>query len=628
MTMNTLRLGAASLALALVSGPALALDQAPELQALVDAGELPPVAERLPDEPLVMEGLDGIGRYGGTWRMGDARGADEAYLNFVAYEGLTRLTPAGEVVANIVASIDSSDDASAYTLNLREGMRWSDGELLTADDFVFWHEILSDPRLTPTPPAWMAPGGELGALEAIDDHTVRITFSQPHALFQLQAARWNSVDVPLPEHYLAQFHPDHADEVELQEKVNAAGLSTWTELWEVRQNALLNTERPVLRPFVMTRAFGDGLDAVTYARNPYYWKVDAEGNQLPYLDGVEIRLVQDVQVLNLMALEGSFDWQFKDVVSLDQLALYRENEERGGYRLIEVKSPVSAFAAYYLNLSHENEALRALFHEADFRKALSHAINRQEIVDLVHFGVTTPRQPAPFETTPFYSEALANAAIEYDPERANALLDGLGLTERNADGIRLLPNGEPLRLLIQGPAGRQARLDATEQVARYWTDIGIETSLTVNSRELHEERRQARDFDVWLWSAAAATTTDALFDPGIYLPYSLDTNSTWALDYAEWRLSGGESGTEPTGDIRRAMDLFEGVLRTGDPDEQAEIMREIMGIAAENLWVIGIAPRPPEFAVARTDLRNIPLTYTDSLESPGIFAPETWWFDR
>jgi peptide/nickel transport system substrate-binding protein len=372
--------------------------------------------------------------------------------------------------------------------------------------------------------------------------------------------------------------------------------------------------------------FGEGLDRVAYERNPFYWKVDPEGNQLPYIDRVEIQLVQDAQVLNLMALDGAFDWQFKDVAPLEQLQLFREAEAEGAFRVLEVQSPVSAFAAYYLNFSHKDEFLRNLFHETDFRMALSHAIDRQTIVELVHFGVTSPRQPSPFESTPFYNENLTNAAIGFDPERANALLDGLGLTERNADGIRLRPDGEPIRLVIQGPAGRQNRLDASEQVAQYWTDVGIETTLTVQSRELHQERRLARDFDVWLWSAAAGTTNHILFDPGVYLPYSLDTNSTWALDYAEWRVSGGSAGTEPDGDIRRAMDLFGQILQTGDTAEQTDLMQQIMEIAAANLWVIGIAPRPPEFAIAANTLRNVPESYTDSLESPGVFHPESWYF--
>ena len=629
--MNKLTVACATLALFACLGAASAEEdrQARALAQMVSVGSLPPLAERLPADPVVIEPLESIGQYGGVWRFGDARGADEGYLNFVAYEGITRVTPSGTVVPNIVESISVNEDASAYTLSLREGMKWSDGEDLTAEDFMFWYEnVLSDERITPTPPDWIAAGGQVGVFTSDGPLSVTITFNQPNALFQLQAARWNAVDVPMPAHYLRRFHVDHADAEALDAAIAEAGLSTWTELWEQRQNALLNPDRPVLRPWVLVEPFGDGLDRVAYERNPYYWKVDPDGKQLPYIDRVEIQIVQDTQVLNLMALDGSFDWQFKDVAPLDQLQVFNENRERGNYRVLQVQSPVSAFAAYYFNLSHKDPFLNDLFHKAAFRKALSHAIDRKTIVDLVHFGVTTPRQPSPFESTPFYNEELTNAALAFDPDKANEMLDALGLTEKNADGIRLRPDGEPIRLVIQGPAGRQNRLDASEQVAQAWTRVGIEATVTVQSRELHQERRLARDFDVWLWSAAAGTTNHVLFDPGIYLPYSLDTNSTWALDYAEWRVSGGTAGKEPTGDMRRAMDLFDQVLKTGNTDEQTALMQQIMEIAANNLWVVGIAPRPPEFAIASNKLRNVPESYTDSLESPGIFHPESWYFSE
>lgn len=619
-----------ALAIGLMAGmSAWAFEEAPDLATKVASGSLPSVEDRLPKNPLVVKPLDGVGTYGGTWRFGDARGADEGYLNFVAYEGLTTLTPGGVVVPNLVEKIETSEDKRAFTLHLREGLRWSDGELLTSKDFMFWYEnVLSDARITPTPPDWIAPGGKIGVFSADGDYTVKITFEEPHTLFLLQAARWLSVDVPVPAQYLADFHVDTADSDELAKRIADAGLSTWTELWELKQNPLLNTERPVLRPWILVKPFGEGIDSVAYERNPFYWKTDPEGKQLPYIDRVEIQLVQDVEVLNLMALDGAFDWQYKDVARLDKLALFRENTQRGDYRLTEVKSRASSFAAFYLNLSHKDPVLRELFREADFRKALSYAIDRQTIVDLVHFGITSPSQPSPLPGTAFYSSKLSGAALEYDPEKANQLLDTLGLAERNSDGIRLRADGKPLRLLIQAPAGRQNRIDAGEMTSKYWRKIGIEANFTVNSRELHQERRLARDFDVWMWSALGGTFTDILLDPGIYLPFNMQAASTWGLDFAEWRLTNGAKGTEPTGDIRRAMDMFDDVLVSSDTERQSALIKQIIDIASDNLWVFGIGPRPPEFAVVKISVRNVPESFADSPEVPGMLRPETWYYAK
>lgn len=619
---------AASIGLA-VALPAGAFEEAPVLAVKVADGSLPPVADRLPENPLVVEPMEGVGTYGGTWRFGDARGADEGYLNFIAYEGLTTLTPGGEVIANLVEKIDTSQDKRTFTLRLRQGLRWSDGELLTSKDFMFWYNnVLSDVRITPTPPDWIAPGGKIGVFTADGDYTVQITFEEPHTLFLLQAARWLSVDVPVPAGYLADFHVDTADEDALTKRIADAGLSTWTELWELKQNPLLNPDRPVLRPWVLVKPFGEGIDSVAYARNPFYWKTDPQGKQLPYMDRVEIQLVQDVEVLNLMALDGAFDWQYKDVARLDKLALFRENTGRGDYRLAEVKSRASSFAAFYLNFNSKDPVLAGLFQNAEFRKALSYAIDRQTIVDLVHFGITSPSQPSPLEGTALYNENLSNAALEYDPAKANEMLDALGLSQRNSDGFRLRADGEPLRMLIQAPAGRQNRIDAGEMTSKYWRDIGIEASFTVNSRELHQERRLAGEFDVWMWSALGGTFTDILLDPGIYLPFNTQPASTWGLDYAEWRLTDGAKGTEPTGDIRLAMDLFDKVLVSPDAQEQSALVRQILDIAADNLWVFGVGPRPPEFAVVKNAMRNTPDSFADSTEVPGMLRPETWYYAK
>lgn len=609
------------------SAPAdVAENQAPMLAERVAAGDLPPLAERLPTDPRVIEPLESIGTYGGTWRLGSARGP-EPFGDHIGFESWMVFTPEGDIVPNILAALEGNEDATEYTLRLREGMKWSDGTPLTTADFAFWYEsVLQNTDLTPTPPVWLASDGELATFTVIDDYTLTITFPQPSPFFTLQTALNFTRNVLKPAQYMQQFHADFADASALENELAAEGLDFWYELYDLRANPVINTDLPTLNAWMVTRGLGDGIESMSFERNPYYWKIDTEGNQLPYIDGVELTLVEDAEVLNLMALDGAFDWQEKDVARLDTLPLFYDNAERGDYRVFTMLEDNNNFAVYHPNYDHQDPVLRELIRDARFRQALSLAIDREAIVDLVHFGVTSPRQPAPFADTPFYSAEAENAFLAYDPDEANRLLDELGLTERNSDGIRLRSDGEPLRLAIQGPEGRQARLDASELVAQYWQDVGIQATTNVVSRELHQERRLARDFDVWLWSGPAGTTVGVLTRPGNYVPSYTGSDTAWAHGFAEWVQSGGEEGEQPPAEVQQAIDLYRQVTQTADQAEQILLMQQIVDIYAENLWVFGIAPRPPEHGVVKNSMRNVPDEMQGGIFSPARYQPESWYF--
>ena len=414
-------------------------NQAPMLAQMVAAGELPPLEERLPAEPRVIEPLESIGEYGGTWRLGSARGP-EPFYDHIGFDSFMIFNPANEIVPNVLADLEVNEEATQYTLHLREGMKWSDGEPLTTEDFMFWYEsVLQNENLTPTAPLWLTANDELAVFEAIDDYTLTITFAAPAPFFLLEAGQAVTRNVLKPAHYMQQFHVDFTDEAALEEALAAEGLDIWYELYDLRANPVINTELPTLNAWVVTRGLGDGIESLSFERNPYYWKVDPEGNQLPYIDAVELTLVEEAEVLNLMALDGAFDWQEKDVARQDTLPLFYDNAERGDYRIFTMYEDNTNFAVYHPNFDHPNPELRELMRDARFRQALSLAIDREAITELVHFGVTEPRQPVPLPETPFYSEEAETAFLNYDPERASELLDELGLTERNSEGIRLLP---------------------------------------------------------------------------------------------------------------------------------------------------------------------------------------------
>ncbi len=220
--------------------------EAPILAEMVAAGDLPPVEERLPAEPLVEEVVDGIGQYGGTLRRAFLGPGDHNNYTRVVYDALVRHAPDGSaVIPHIAKGWESNDDFTEWTVFLREGMKWSDGEPFTADDIMFWYEhILLNEDLMPATPVWMLNAdGSVATVEKVDDYSVKWTFGQPNTAFLLDLANKDGADAAIsnlsfvPAHYLMDYHPDFADAAELQAKVDEAGFDTWVELFRCPSDA-------------------------------------------------------------------------------------------------------------------------------------------------------------------------------------------------------------------------------------------------------------------------------------------------------------------------------------------------------------------------------------------------------
>jgi peptide/nickel transport system substrate-binding protein len=314
-------------------------NEAPSLAERVAAGELPPVEERLPENPLIVDVVEEIGQYGGVWRRAFLGPADANNYVRVVYDSLLRFSPDGsEIMPHLVESWEPSEDFTSWTLHLRRGARWSDGEPFTADAIMFWYEdVVLNEDLTPTVPSWIQNAdGSPVLVEREDDDSVRFTFDQPDTLFLTELTFRDGGDRTLaaflPGHYLRQFHPNHADEAELQAMVRGAGFETWTELFMTRAMPTENPERPTMAAWV---PYNSTVSDQTFVlrRNPYYIGVDPEGNQLPYVDEVHFRFFSDVEALNFAAVTGEFDFQARHVQMTNYPVLI-ENEERGGYRVI------------------------------------------------------------------------------------------------------------------------------------------------------------------------------------------------------------------------------------------------------------------------------------------------------
>ena len=458
--------------------------EAPELAELVKQGKLPPVEQRLPEDLMVIQPVHEIGKYGGIWHRGFTGPGDNENGNRIqASDRPILVDETGSVPRpSLGKGWKMSDDGKTYTLYLRKGLKWSDGAPFTADDFVFWFEdIYSNKDIVPTPIADMTPEGKPGRIVKVDDYTVNFEFDVPFYLFEElmvgdtligggQAVRQSekrSYGAYAPAHYLKQYLPKYAGGVDkANAAAKAAGYDNWVAYLHFKKDWTLNPELPVLGPWHTVKPINN--PTWVMERNPYYWAVDTEGNQLPYIDGIVMTLAEDLEVLNLRAIAGEYDLQERHV-DLGKLPVILDNQEKGNYKVHLDVAFNGADAVYQFNQTYDADPeIAKWLTNADFRRALSLAIDRDQLNQTFWLGVGTPGSPVPGESLPYFpGPGWREKWSTYDPAKANQMLDAIGLGKKDAEGFRLrTDNGERLRLEIQAvqaflPGPRSARWSPT-----------------------------------------------------------------------------------------------------------------------------------------------------------------------
>ncbi len=615
-----------------VSLPATAQDgygEAPMLAEMVAAGELPPVEERLPAEPLTVEVVDRIGTYGGTWNSGLRGGNDGAWMvRTVGYEHLVRWTPDWSgIVPNVAKDFEYNEEGTEYTFYLREGMKWSDGDDFNADDFVFWYEdIFMNETLTLSYPSWLVTGGEPVVLEKIDDYTIKFIFAAPHGLFLQRLATPSGDYLMRPSHYLKQFHASYVEEEDLMAMVEEAEYETWDQLFGDKNNQWGNVDRPTIHAWKLTAPM-DGINVqVTFERNPYYWKIDPEGNQLPYIDYMSYEAGDDVNALVLRALAGEIDMMDRHIGTNDNKAVFFENQEQGDYHFFATEPSAQNVMMIYLNLNVQDENLNEIFNNKDFRIGLSHAINRQELIDTVLLGQGEPWQGAPRAGTDLYNEELAKQYTEYDPGLANEYLDNAGYTERDADGFRLGPNGERISFAIETMGTNQSWIDMLELITGYWAEVGVEMTVKVEDRSILYDRKEANEHQAMVWNGPGGL--EALIEPRVYFPYTGESGwaPLWQYYYNDDPRAGDVVPPEPA---LKQMELYDMVKASPDPEKQTEYMKEMLAIAQEQFWNMGIASPVPGYGIVKNNMHNVPESMPGSwlYPQPAPTNPCQYFFD-
>jgi peptide/nickel transport system substrate-binding protein len=596
--------------------------EAPGLASEVAAGTLPEVQIRLPDSPLVVEPLDSLGKYGGTWNRANAL----LFVNWYSWEPLVKLDlETFEPMPNVAESWSISDDYTTYTFKLRKGMKWSDGEAFTSEDVQFWFDdIIANKEMTPSSPAWIRSGKQLATITTPDQLTVVIEFPAAKLFFlNEQAAMGRGNAMLVPRHYLEQFHPAYADAAELAKMVGDAGMDSWVQLMQAKITYATNPDIPVLTAWDLETDSSAELQTAT--RNPYYWKVDTAGRQLPYIDEMVWPLKADDQVRVMKAIAGEIDFDRVTKVAGDMTVL-RKNEASGGYRssLLQMQSLSNALTLSVNQDFSADEGIAAVLQDKKFRQALSVAIDREEVIEFTVLGLAKPRQAVLNDGAPGGDPKYSNAYVEYDPEKAKSWLDEAGLAKLDSDGFRLLPNGEPFLLILSPSSQRKLSIDSGEVIKRHFEAVGIRTVLKPEDNALFRKRRDSGEHMITIGNNAEGL--NPLQRPFCYFPVS--KTAVWAPLTGSYYSSGGSVGNPPDGLQQELIDYYEEASVTLDPVARAEIFGKVMDLHSENLWQIGIMSYAGFPMVVTNRMKNVPEVIVNAYaNAPAAFA-EQYYIDE
>lgn len=624
------KVGVAIAATLAFSASANTYSEAPQLAELVKQGQLPSVDQRLPENPLVVEPIESIGQYGGELRLLGLKNDRGHRMRMLKYDNLFNFNRHYTgIEPNLATGYTVNDDLTEYTISLRKGVKWSDGHEFTAEDIKFYLDLVNRDDWSGNRPMFArASGDAVGTV--IDANTIKITLANPDGMFIRKLANTDGSNiVQFPKHYCEQYLPEvNAKAVE---NAKAAGFDSWQQYFQTKCRAIYfqehyqNVDRPTVNAWKVKVIPGPATQYAVWERNPYYWMVDTEGNQLPYLDQVYFSYSENKEEMVLRASAGKTDFQTRHVGKAQYRPMLIENETKGGYTYATRPSTSMNAVILGLNQTHKDPVKRELFANKDFRVALSHAIDREGISETVYAGVVDGYQAAPSEGSAFYDEEFATQYTEFNPEKANQLLDSVGLAQRDDEGYRLDKTGERLRiqaLFDQRKVGEAT--DILELVKNDWKEVGIFLDIRIVEASFLQTQRLANEYDL----------LPALGDGGIgvldvfrsYAPQNPE--STWGLGYYYWMTDANHANAvEPPAHIKRQIELYGEMGKTASQEEQTKLMSQIIEIAKENFYVIGTVASLDEGVIIKNGVRNadteVPNAY--SIGSPGPMRTSQIW---
>ena len=614
-----------------IAGNAFAYSEAPSLAKKVAAGKLPPVNERLPINPRKLNfknlGLK-IGKYGGSIRMLMARAKDARQMSVYGYSRLVGYHPKTfELEADILESFEVKE-GRRFTFELRRGHKWSDGQPLTSEDFRYWWEdVANNKELSPVgPPKIMTINDELPIFEVINRYKFRYTWKRPNPDFLPRLASASPLYIYRPAHYMRQFHEKYTDQDVLKKTVKKSKQRNWAALHNKMDNLYRNdnVDLPVLQPWVSISK--PSASRLIFKRNPFFHRVDPEGKQLPYADSF-IFTIANNKLIPAKTGTGEVDLQAR-YLRFDDYTFLKKGEERSPYSTRLWKTAKGAHLALFPNLNVNNPILRKLIRDVRFRRALSLGVHRHEINQVIYYGLAIGGNNSVLPESPLYRPTYRNKWANFDLQKANQLLDEIGLVQRDSSGIRLMPDGSPLHLIIETAGESTEQTDVLELVRDSWLKIGIKIFSKPSQRNVFRNRIFSGETAMSIWSGIENGLITANSSPAEFVP-----TSQQSLQWPKWGQyyeTNGKAGERPTEEhIIHLLELYQRWKNTAAQKEKSEIWEKILKIHSDQIYSIGLVAAVLQPVVVSRRLKNVPLSAIYNW-SPGahfgIYKPDTFWF--
>jgi peptide/nickel transport system substrate-binding protein len=591
-------------------------------------GKLPPVAQRLPEHPSVAQ-PEKIGQYGGELHTLLASARDTRIISSYSYARLVCYDRSYKLVADILESFEDKDD-KVFTLHLRKGMKWSDGEPFTADDFRYWWEdVANNHDLSPSgPPKELVVNGQPAKVEFLDETTIRYSWDAPNAEFLPALAGAAPLFIYRPAHYLKQFHQKYADPNALADLVKKRGQPSWAALHNRMDNMGRNDnpKLPTLDPWVLRTK--PPAQRFVFTRNPYYYRVDPQGRQLPYLDQVIVDTA-DSKLIPAKTGAGESDLQAR-YIRFDNYTFLKVGEKRGKYWVRLWDDGRGSNLVLFPNLNTNDEAWRNLLRDVRFRRALSLGIDRHEINQAIYFGLGNEGANTVMPSSPLFKNDYRAAWAQFDPVLANRLLDQIGLLARDENGIRLMKDGRPLVIVIDSAGESTEESDVLELIKDTWHSIGVDLFTKPSQREVFRDRIFSGDSMMSVFFGIDNGFPSADMSPHEFAP-TTQQQLMWPK-WGQYIETGGQDGQAiDLPEAKQLQDLLEQWRRAPNTDARTAIWGRILSIWADQVYSIGTVAGIPQPVVVSRQLENVPDHAMWAWEPGaqfGVFKPDTFWLDE